>query len=344
MAEFLAPEPEGLPQPAERPARNLAIVVLAVCCVFWGFAFPAMKLATQAVEHAAPGNASPTALKLTTGAVFNSWRFFAAGVLYWLLTRRRQRNFKREEIIGGFITGLFIGAGMFAQIAGLQYTVPSISCFLTALTIVFTPIGQALFLHRRVNLPTWLAVGVAALGVVILAWPDSSPQTAQAQTLPPFVFMGEILTIIGAIFFSGQILSIDHYGRTADPVRLTSVMIFTTALTNACCGLSSATGQIYSSAALKSLAGDVTFQWTVPLLIIFSTVAALHLMILYQPKITPAAATVVYCLEPIFGTLFSILLQMEKLALSTLVGGAIILLAVLLVAWNEGKEQRKISK
>jgi drug/metabolite transporter (DMT)-like permease len=40
----------------------------------------------------------------------------------------------------------------------------------------------------------------------------------------------------------------------------------------------------------------------------------------------------VYCLEPVFATLFSVLFQTERLTAATVLGGAVILAAVLLVA------------
>ena len=48
--------------------------------------------------------------------------------------------------------------------------------------------------------------------------------------------------------------------------------------------------------------------------------------------IAPATASVVYCLEPVFGTLFSIAFGTERLSAITIVGGVIIIGAVLIVA------------
>src|SRR5437773_870899 len=67
-------------------------------------------------------------------------------------------------------------------------------------------------------------------------------------------------------------------------------------------------------------------------LVFFSSVIALHLMNAYQPHVSPAMASVVYCLEPVFATLFSVLFGMEALTVMTIGGGAVILGAVLIVA------------
>jgi drug/metabolite transporter (DMT)-like permease len=52
----------------------------------------------------------------------------------------------------------------------------------------------------------------------------------------------------------------------------------------------------------------------------------------YQPLVSPATASVVYCLEPLFGTLFSVAFRTEQLSQITLLGGSIILIAVIIVA------------
>ena len=43
-------------------------------------------------------------------------------------------------------------------------------------------------------------------------------------------------------------------------------------------------------------------------LVTFSSVLALHMMNTFQPRVSPAIASVVYCTEPLFGTLASLAL------------------------------------
>jgi len=51
----------------------------------------------------------------------------------------------------------------------------------------------------------------------------------------------------------------------------------------------------------------------------------------YQPRLNPATASVIYCLEPVFATLFSVLFKTEYLTATTVAGGAMILMGVMVV-------------
>ena len=335
---------------ADAPAQatRRAVALLAFCCLLWGYSFPTMKVAIAAFEHNLPAAAVgrtdnpphadgqrpilPPSLEGGINATFNGWRFTLATLLYWLLTRARQRGHSRAELRGGFMIGAFFSAGMFVQIAGLRYTLPSISGFLTALAVVFAPLAQAFLFRRHVGLYTWLAIAVAIAGIVILSLPNPDAVRALPPVNPPIPYLGEALTILGAVLFTCQILCVDHYGRQADATRLTLVMFATTALLSLALGAVLGGSGIYNGHVLSGVATDHTFHWSLLTLVAFTSVLALHLMNLYQPFIAPAKACVVYCLEPVFATLFSVLFQTERLTAATVLGGAVILAAVLLVA------------
>ncbi len=315
-------------------SSRTAIFVLAFCCVCWGFSFPAMKYAARVFEtHIGLQRDGdlPLALQLAAQATFNAWRFGAAAVLYALLTAKQQRGWTAAELRGGSCIGLFFSAGMFAQIVGLRYTLPSISGFLTSLVVVFAPFGQAFLFRRRVGSQTWIAVALATLGIVVLSAPGSQPSAVCAPA--PVPYLGEALTALGAVFFTGHVLAVDYFGKTAaSTARLTLAMFVSTAVLSGGVGFLFGAHAIYRSGILLSLAQDRMFVLAMLALIAFCSVLALHLMNSYQPQVSPATASIVYCLEPLFATIFSVVLRSEVLTLSTVLGGTIILLAIVDVA------------
>ena len=344
--------------PNQGPASRarLAVAVLAFCCLLWGYSFPVMKFGVAAFErHLRPALAQhatglPLAYELAANSTFLGWRFLIAAGLYWLFTRAQQRRYTKAELRGGLAVGGAFAAGMLVQIGGLRYTLPSASAFLTALAVVFGPLAQAFVFRRRVGLVTWLAVIVAIAGIAILSLPNpeamaglplaSGPLAGRMPVLqvPPLPLLGEILTTLGAALFTAQIMCLDHYGKQGSPVRLTLVMFVTTALLCALLGAALGGPAIYNGPTLQAILTDHAFLWPLLTLSVFSSVLAMHLMNSFQPFISPAQACVVYCLEPVFATLFSILFQTEKLTFTTFLGGAVILAAVLLVAKPKSAE------
>jgi len=330
--------------PSHRGSTLAAVLVLGACCVFWGVSFPAMQYAVHRLEAAVSSHAEPGAMAGTVAisATFNAWRFGAAALLYGLITFPAQRGHGRHEIAGGLWIGALFAGGMLLQVHGLRYTLPSVSGFLTALAVVFAPAAQALLLRRRVGGETWAAVAIAVGGMAMLSAADSASAGALAQR-PPVHALGEMLTVAGAVLFTGQILAVDHFGRRGNTMRLTLVMFMCTALLSLLTGLSAGGQALYRAPVLAALAADGPFIGAMLVLVVFSSVLALHLMNAYQPRVAPATATVVYCLEPVMATAFSAALGAERLLWSTAAGGAVILAAVMIVAHAAMRPPRRQS-
>jgi drug/metabolite transporter (DMT)-like permease len=269
---------------------------------------------------------------VAVAATYSGWRFALTTLVYTFAVIGRGR-ISAESARGGLCVGAFFSAGILLQIVGLRYVLPSISGILTTLVVVFTPISQAWFLRKRVGAVTWCAVVIALIGTVILSLPN---QAAVAQhTLagePPFPWFGEMLTIGCALMFTGQILTLDRFASVIDVRHLTLIMFATTAIASLAIGFASGGGAIYSAAVMKTLATDLLWLGATAILVVFSSVIAFHLMNVFQPRVSPAAASVIYCLEPVFATAWSVLLCTESLTVITWSGGAIVLAAVLLVA------------
>lgn len=264
-------------------------------------------------------------------ATFNGFRFVAAGMICLVAGFGSIGQISRNDIVGGVVVGGTFGAGMLCQLCGLQFARPSTSSFLTALAVVFAPVAQALFLRRPVGRRVWTAVAITTLGMLVLCAgsPDGSVYLAVA---PPAPYLGEILTVLGSLFFTVQILALDHFGTSAHSGRLTVVMLLTAGLLNACVGCVTGGGGMYRVSSWVSFSHSLTLAWTFGGLVLFSSVLAMYLMNAWQPLLAPATASVIYCLEPVFGTLFSLAFKTETANIYLLIGGAIILSAVLTIA------------
>lgn len=272
-------------------------------------------------------------LELAETATLNGWRFGAAASLYWILSRKHQRCYTRADLLGGASVGFFFGIGIFLQLLGLRYTVPSTSGFLTSLPVMFAPIAQASILRRPVGIRTWLAVAIAVVGISVLS--QSNPDAATSGTLsqsPPLPYLGQMVTILASMLFTGQILSVDRFGKQASTARLTFLMLAVTGTINGIGGLCLGGHVFYSPRIFSGVLTSPAFMSSFLILVMMCSVVTNHVMNAYQPYVSPAAASVIYCLEPVFTTIFSIALRTERLSTITVVGGSIILFAVLIVA------------
>jgi len=313
--------------------RLRAIGWLALACACWGLSFPAMAIATRAmIPHAVEERWALPAVVST----FIAWRFWLAAVLYAGLNLRGLKMFSRTDLAGGLAVGLTFTGGLFLQMSGLRYALPSVSGFLTSLCVIFLPVFQVVWLRRLPSRGLWAAVGMALAGLCVFGMSDN-PMDKLSE--PPFRFFGELLTLCGTLFFTAQILFVDRFGPKADPARLTMVMFVVTATIATVVSMVVPGGiWFWSTTNAAVVCGSRELQMALGGTTIFSSVLAFHLMNRYQSRISPTAAGVVYCLEPIFATAWSLGLGTEDFRWNLAAGGCIVLAALLIVTLNRQSE------
>lgn len=301
-----------------RPGRAAAMLVL--CSLCWGASFPLMPIAAAGLARATDRIAADAAV----GAAVNAWRYAIAALLLALAILPRWRRLTRDELLGGIALGGCMGVGMLCQIQGLAWIVPSTSGMLSATPVILAPLAQACILRRPVSRRVALAATVAAMGCALLAFGGAAAQgEGSLVAAPPFPGAGELVTLLGACCFTGLILLVDRCGaKGADPARLSGVLFLTAAVLNAAVAV--ADGRFDGAAALL---GDPAWIGPMLILTLVCTIGALWLMTRAQPALTPASAAVIYTLEPIFGTAFSLALGQERLTGWTVTGGCLVLAA-----------------
>jgi len=303
--------------------RLAAIFWLGISCLCWGWSFVAMPVATKAMI---PLIADTSWTLLAVISTFIAWRFWLAAILYAGLNLRQSNSFSRDDIAGGLAVGLTFAGGLFLQMSGLRYALPSVSGFITSMSVIFLPLVQTFWLKRPPRAVMWIAAFLALAGLSIFG---ASTEPPQAE--PPFRLFGELLTMCGTLFFTVQILCVDRFGAKADPQRLTLVMFVTVAAVATVVSLVIPGGISFwggmGFAAIRHEPGLMTALLSTA---VFSSALAFHLMNRYQPRVTSTMAGVVYCLEPVFATLWSLGMGMEKMRMTLACGGACIMLALVL--------------
>lgn len=161
-------------------------------------------------------------------------------------TEQSQRDFNAAMSVWfyGFALAFFNFSGSTLQQMGIQYTSSSESAFLTGFYIVFTPLLQVLIPSissgPKPKWNTWLAVSLAMLGLFIISESQSSSEKTELDvsvnnnTTSDFKFLslgyGEILTLVGAFFWTFHILLTDYATDRVDTLQLTLVQLLGTSL------------------------------------------------------------------------------------------------------------------
>jgi drug/metabolite transporter (DMT)-like permease len=316
---------EAPPQSQHR--RALLMLVLATS--FWGLSFPVIKALALLQERMFPEGSG------WFSAVYLVAPRFLVGLLLLLLWQARDFwRLTRNEIKQGTIIGGFSAIGMLLQNDGLQYTAASTSAFLTQFYAILIPVYVALRARQQPRVAVWISCLLVLIGVGVLG--NFNWRTMHFGR-------GEWETLLASTFFAGQILWLEKPEFAGNrPLKLTLVMFATQALVYVALAIFLApSGRAllvpWSSPAWLSLTLVLTFV---------CTLGAYGLMNAWQPKITAIEAGLIYCAEPIFGSVMALFLPAwlsgwtgvdypsEITTWTLLVGGALITLANILVQFR----------
>lgn len=325
--------------------QRSAVLGLAGVNILWGLSFPLMKLANlrMAREH----GISPAQLETAAFAWFTfqaamfliALRFAAAFLLLAVTAPNLVRKPKWSDWGPGLAIGAVFLVGIALQNAGLSSIPASRSGFLTSLAIVFTPFF-AMMLHRR--LPSTLivlSVLLALVGTAVLTGQLSFTHGAPRFAADSWskLAIGDGLTLLSAVLFAIQILTLDHFGKGRDAARFTPAMFLAASVLAAACFAVSFWKQ--PSSSWWSLLADPPFLIVIAALVVFCSILAFLGMNRFQPWISAEQAAVVYTLEPICATLWAIVIPSmiapglgveypaEALNIDFWIGGGLILVA-----------------
>ncbi|HDI10909.1 MAG TPA: DMT family transporter [Candidatus Acetothermia bacterium] len=150
----------------------MATLALVLATAIWGWSFVPVKEATQEMGF----------------LWFLGLRFALASLLFLPWSPRRLRDW-----LQGLGLGVFLFAGYFFQTWGLVYTTVQKSGLITGLSTVLVP-PMARFFGERTPLGTWIGIGIAGSGLVLLVLGGRGPLGA--------VNIGDLLTVLGAMAYA----------------------------------------------------------------------------------------------------------------------------------------------
>ncbi|MGY0155630.1 DMT family transporter [Edwardsiella tarda] len=276
-----------------RPMLSRQELILIFITMLWGGTF-------LIVHHA---------MTVSGPFFFVGLRFAAATLMLLLLSWRHLHGFTRREWAWGMSIGAAIAAGYGLQTYGLQTISSSKSAFMTALYVPLVPLLQWLFLGRMPRLMAWIGIGLAFIGLLLLAGPQNGDGAFG---------IGEVTTLISTLAIAAEIILISGCAGRVDVRRVTLIQLATASLLsfvlmwpNGESLPSCSSYLLFSALGLGAASGiiQVTMNWA-------------------QRSVSPTRATVIYAGEPVWAGVVGRIAG-ERLPGVALVGAALIVIGVL---------------
>lgn len=277
----------------DRTALWASAALLGVT-VAWGATFAVVQLA---IESIAVND-------------FLFWRFSIAAVLLWLVNPRSVLRLDRTDLRRGAILGALLAVSYILQTVGLRTTSASVSGFITGMFLVFVPLFSALLLGRRVGTSAWVAVALATVGLGFLSLQGFA------------IGFGELLTLGCAAGFGLHLVLLGEWSRSETAYGLTVVQLAVVALI---------TGAGSFTDGRLDVPADAQLWLVVVFMAVVATMAAFLVQTWAIPIVGPVRGAVLLTGEPVFAGIFGVLLAGDVVTWRTVVGGSLILAAMLLV-------------
>ena len=277
-----------------------ADLLLLLVALIWGFGFVAQRVG---MDHLGP-------------YTFNGIRFLLGGLCLLPLALGRSSapmvpKAQRVPLIrAGLLAGgvLFVAATL--QQVGIQYTTAGKAGFITGLYVVLVPM-IGLLLRERTNGGTWIGAVVAVVGLYLLSVTENFR-----------IESGDLLVLIGAVFWAGHVLALSYFSPRTVPVRLAMIQFFV-------CGVLS----LLAGAYLETITLTAIVEAAVPIFYggVCSVGAGYTLQVVVQRKAHPSHAAILLSLESPFAALGGWLL-LDEMLLGRALLGCLLMLAGMLVS------------
>ena len=277
----------------------IAAPALISVAIIWGAAFVLMK---PAIEK------QPIFDFLATR--------FTIAVAVMILVRPSVLKLIRGDILKyGFPLGAILGAGYITQTIALQETTAAITGFLTGLYVVLTPIFAWLAIRQKIVRKVWFAVALATAGLALMSITGVA------------IELGQIWGVICAILFAVHIVGLGSWSPGRDAYALTVVQL-------AAAGVVCWIGALADGYQVPP-SEDVWFA--VLFTAVLATALAFFVQTWAQGIMDASRVAIILTSEVVFAAAISVAVGQEELTFKTLLGGALMVAAMLLVEWPSRK-------
>lgn len=219
------------------------------------------------------------------------------------------RRLDRRTMVAGAGIGAFLAAGYLLQTFGLRLTSPTNAGLITGLFVVIAPVADHLLYRTSMRRSAWAAVALSVAGMALLAGGTSLRPAS-----------GDLLILACALAFGLHIAVLSRHAARFDAGALTLAQMATLAVVFA-----------IGWAALEPLRPPTPPVWgAVVITGLLASAAAYAIQTWAQQHLSAARTALILTAEPVFAAMFGYLLAGDRLSAVQILGGAMIVAALVM--------------
>ena len=230
------------------------------------------------------------------------------------------RKPNKAVLIGGLICGAVIFVAANLQQFGIENgTTAGKSGFITALYVVMVPI-VSIFLKKKPPATIWIGIVLAVIGLYLLCVKTGEGGSA--------ICIGDAITLLCAMAFTGHILVIDHFSPMVNGVWLSCIQFFVGGLLSVMCMF------IFEQPSFESI-----LSAALPILYsgVMSSGVAYTLQIVGQREMNPTVASLILSLESVISAVAGWVILREVMSPREIFGCILMFAAIILAQLPDRK-------
>jgi len=281
-------------------SSTAATALLIFVTFIWGFTF----VTNQYV------------LKYMSVADLMAWRFGIAALLMLVARPKSITQLTRGQLGHGITLGIFLSIGYLAQMVGLKGTTATASGFITGMFVVITPLISGFVFKQAISRYAWFAVGLATVGLGLIALKGTHVST------------GDAITLLCAFMFACHIVGLSRWSQTNIVYGLTTLQLCVVAIFSITLSLTKGG---------PALPPNGTTWLCIVLLAVLASCLGFFAQTWVQSKVSSTRAAIILTMEPVFAGIAGVTIGTDDLTKRLVAGALCILTAMYLVELSPRK-------
>lgn len=253
---------------------------------------------------------------------FLATRFTLATLVMIAIRPQVLKVIDKKLMFRGSILGVMLGLAYITQTIGLDLTTAAITGFLTGLYVIFTPILFWMIFRQKIQGRVLIGSVTAFIALLFISFNGFSLDA------------GQVWLIACAVLFAGHIVGLSVWSTAKEIYPLTVIQLGAGSVV---CWMG-AFADGYQAPPSASVWGVIVFT------AVFATAAAFLVQTWAQSIMDPSRVAIILTAEVIFAAVIAVAVGQEVLALRVVVGGALMVIAMLIVEWPERKSKNALQQ